>query len=343
MVALIPALPPWTWAVSLSTQRPRAQTGNAVGRAGGRGRDARPAAPRLPPPGSAGRPPPRARAPRRLPPVFPPLSTLPAPRPSSSLLPFPRLPSRPAQSAYLVASLGPRGRQVSNRGVSAPLVSFSVSASISVSLLSSASRSSSGSVLSPSGRLSPAVWWPEVAAGPTRDTMSGACTSYVSAEQEVVRGFSCPRPGGEAAAVFCCGFRDHKYCCDDPHSFFPYEHSYMWWLRYRPWPSPHLEPHSVLGPSPHPRPDPVLNPQSSSRCPANVSSDPRPALTRPGSGGRPPTGSAAAASQLQSPILTQPLFKSILDSHPNSTLKNLHFIPTPNVVATTTLTQPQIA
>ncbi|XP_066228270.1 protein shisa-like-2A [Saccopteryx leptura] len=60
--------------------------------------------------------------------------------------------------------------------------------------------------------------------------MSRACTSYVSAEQEVVRGFSCPRPGGEAAAVFCCGFRDHKYCCDDPHSFFPYEHSYMWWL-----------------------------------------------------------------------------------------------------------------
>ncbi|XP_055978194.1 protein shisa-like-2A [Sorex fumeus] len=60
--------------------------------------------------------------------------------------------------------------------------------------------------------------------------MSGACTGYVSAEQEVVRGFSCPRPGGEAAAVYCCGFRDHKYCCDDPHSFFPYEHSYMWWL-----------------------------------------------------------------------------------------------------------------
>ncbi|KAL1777089.1 membrane protein FAM159A [Sigmodon hispidus] len=60
--------------------------------------------------------------------------------------------------------------------------------------------------------------------------MSGACSSYVSTEQEVVSGFSCPLPGGEAAAVFCCGFRDHKYCCDDPHSFFPYEHSYMWWL-----------------------------------------------------------------------------------------------------------------
>ncbi|XP_058159561.1 protein shisa-like-2A isoform X3 [Dasypus novemcinctus] len=60
--------------------------------------------------------------------------------------------------------------------------------------------------------------------------MRGACTSYVSAEREEVRGFSCPPPGGEAAAVFCCGFRDHKYCCDDPHSFFPYEHSYVWWL-----------------------------------------------------------------------------------------------------------------
>ncbi|KAB0404555.1 hypothetical protein E2I00_019437, partial [Balaenoptera physalus] len=33
-----------------------------------------------------------------------------------------------------------------------------------------------------------------------------------------------------SASVFCCGFRDHKYCCDDPHSFFPCEHSSMWWL-----------------------------------------------------------------------------------------------------------------
>lgn len=113
-----------------------------------------------------------------------------------------------------------------------------VSLSLCLSLPVYLSVSYQGSVLPllslarPAARtpLSPAVWWPEVAA------MSGACTSYVSAEQEVVRGFSCPRPGGEAAAVFCCGFRDHKYCCDDPHSFFPYEHSYMWWLRYRPWP-----------------------------------------------------------------------------------------------------------
>lgn len=93
-----------------------------------------------------------------------------------------------------------------------------------------------------------------MATGLARGAMSGACTSYVSAEQEVVRGFSCPRPGGEAAAVFCCGFRDHKYCCDDPHSFFPYEHSYMWWLRYRPWPQPQLQSQASLSPSLHPQP-----------------------------------------------------------------------------------------
>ncbi|MEJ1282650.1 glutathione peroxidase 7 [Cricetulus griseus] len=79
--------------------------------------------------------------------------------------------------------------------------------------------------LRPFSRGSPAVRL--VAQG---GAMSGACSSYVSAEQEVVHGFNCPLPGGEAAAVFCCGFRDRKYCCDDPHSFFPYEHSYMWWL-----------------------------------------------------------------------------------------------------------------
>ncbi|XP_068948851.1 protein shisa-like-2A [Petaurus breviceps papuanus] len=60
--------------------------------------------------------------------------------------------------------------------------------------------------------------------------MSGSCSSYLNAAKELVSGFSCPGPGGEAAAVYCCGFQDHRYCCDDPHSFFPYEHRYMWWL-----------------------------------------------------------------------------------------------------------------
>ncbi|XP_019387199.1 PREDICTED: membrane protein FAM159A [Crocodylus porosus] len=60
--------------------------------------------------------------------------------------------------------------------------------------------------------------------------MSAECSSYVSAEQVAVKGFRCPRAGGDAGAVYCCGFQDVKYCCDDPHGFFPYEHSYMWWL-----------------------------------------------------------------------------------------------------------------
>ncbi|XP_015278764.1 PREDICTED: membrane protein FAM159A [Gekko japonicus] len=60
--------------------------------------------------------------------------------------------------------------------------------------------------------------------------MSSDCTSYVNAEKVLVSAFSCPRDDGEASAVYCCGFQDVKYCCDDPNSFFPYEHSYMWWL-----------------------------------------------------------------------------------------------------------------
>lgn len=64
-----------------------------------------------------------------------------------------------------------------------------------------------------------------------RRTMSAECSSYLNADKVLVSGFSCPRTGGDAGAVYCCGFQDVKYCCDDPHSFFPYEHSYMWWLR----------------------------------------------------------------------------------------------------------------
>uniref|UniRef100_A0A669PAC5 Shisa like 2A n=1 Tax=Phasianus colchicus TaxID=9054 RepID=A0A669PAC5_PHACC len=60
--------------------------------------------------------------------------------------------------------------------------------------------------------------------------MSSECSSYLNADRVLVSGFSCPRVGGDARALYCCGFQDVKYCCDDPHSFFPYEHSYMWWL-----------------------------------------------------------------------------------------------------------------
>ncbi|XP_044286273.1 protein shisa-like-2A [Varanus komodoensis] len=61
--------------------------------------------------------------------------------------------------------------------------------------------------------------------------MSADCTSYVNAEQVLVSAFSCPpEDGGEADRIYCCGFLDVKYCCDDPNSYFPYAHNYMWWL-----------------------------------------------------------------------------------------------------------------
>ncbi|XP_061486450.1 protein shisa-like-2A [Rhineura floridana] len=60
--------------------------------------------------------------------------------------------------------------------------------------------------------------------------MSADCTSYVNADKVLVSAFICPAEDGEPSAIYCCGFQDLKYCCDDPHSFFPYEHNYMWWL-----------------------------------------------------------------------------------------------------------------
>ncbi|XP_023859281.1 protein shisa-like-2A [Salvelinus sp. IW2-2015] len=60
--------------------------------------------------------------------------------------------------------------------------------------------------------------------------MSGDCTSYYNAEKVLVNEFMCPKPDNDAGALFCCGFNDMKYCCDDPNSFFPYEYGYMWWL-----------------------------------------------------------------------------------------------------------------
>ncbi|XP_056149723.1 protein shisa-like-2A [Lampris incognitus] len=60
--------------------------------------------------------------------------------------------------------------------------------------------------------------------------MSAQCTGYYNADSVFMAGFSCPTPGNEGYALFCCGFNDTKYCCDDPNSFFPYEFGYMWWL-----------------------------------------------------------------------------------------------------------------
>ncbi|XP_071011823.1 protein shisa-like-2A [Oncorhynchus clarkii lewisi] len=60
--------------------------------------------------------------------------------------------------------------------------------------------------------------------------MSADCTSYYNAEKVLINEFTCPKPDNDAGALFCCGFNDMKYCCDDPNSFFPYEYGYMWWL-----------------------------------------------------------------------------------------------------------------
>ncbi|XP_072366975.1 protein shisa-like-2A [Scyliorhinus torazame] len=61
--------------------------------------------------------------------------------------------------------------------------------------------------------------------------MSADCSGYYNAEENAfVSNFTCPKSDSHLSAIFCCGFNDIKYCCDDPNSFFPYQYSYMWWL-----------------------------------------------------------------------------------------------------------------
>uniref|UniRef100_A0A8C1F089 Shisa N-terminal domain-containing protein n=1 Tax=Cyprinus carpio carpio TaxID=630221 RepID=A0A8C1F089_CYPCA len=61
-------------------------------------------------------------------------------------------------------------------------------------------------------------------------TQSSKLHEYYNTENVFVSAFTCPKSDSDARAVFCCGFSDVKYCCDDPNSFFPYEYGYMWWL-----------------------------------------------------------------------------------------------------------------
>uniref|UniRef100_A0AAQ4QH96 Shisa N-terminal domain-containing protein n=1 Tax=Gasterosteus aculeatus aculeatus TaxID=481459 RepID=A0AAQ4QH96_GASAC len=53
--------------------------------------------------------------------------------------------------------------------------------------------------------------------------MSSVCGSYYGEDGVFVAGFTCPKADSDAAALFCCGFNNLKYCCDDPNSFFPYD------------------------------------------------------------------------------------------------------------------------
>ncbi|KAF7696336.1 hypothetical protein HF521_006430 [Silurus meridionalis] len=45
--------------------------------------------------------------------------------------------------------------------------------------------------------------------------MSAECSSYYTSERELIGAFTCPRAGGDARAVYCCGFNDVKYCWSD--------------------------------------------------------------------------------------------------------------------------------
>ncbi|XP_056132775.1 protein shisa-like-2A [Lampris incognitus] len=58
--------------------------------------------------------------------------------------------------------------------------------------------------------------------------MSSDCKAYYGSREALVEGFMCPEPN--STALFCCGFSDALFCCDDPNNFFPYEYTYMWWL-----------------------------------------------------------------------------------------------------------------
>lgn len=61
--------------------------------------------------------------------------------------------------------------------------------------------------------------------------MSATCTSYMTADKVLVSAFRCSWEDEEAGTVYCSEFQDAKYCCNDPHSFLPYECNYMCWLR----------------------------------------------------------------------------------------------------------------
>ncbi|XP_029442149.1 protein shisa-like-2B [Rhinatrema bivittatum] len=56
------------------------------------------------------------------------------------------------------------------------------------------------------------------------------CASYYSVDNKFVNNFSCPRQEDEADLLYCCGFVDLKYCCNEPGNYFPYNYDYMWTL-----------------------------------------------------------------------------------------------------------------
>uniref|UniRef100_A0A8C5N2X1 Shisa like 2B n=1 Tax=Leptobrachium leishanense TaxID=445787 RepID=A0A8C5N2X1_9ANUR len=57
-----------------------------------------------------------------------------------------------------------------------------------------------------------------------------SCASYYTANNTFVDSFGCPGKGDSIDLIYCCGFADLKYCCNEPGNYFPYKHGYMWTL-----------------------------------------------------------------------------------------------------------------
>ncbi|XP_073440352.1 protein shisa-like-2B [Dendrobates tinctorius] len=53
------------------------------------------------------------------------------------------------------------------------------------------------------------------------------CTSYYTTNNTLVNSFGCPRKDDTIDLIYCCGFVDLKYCCNEPGNYFPYKHDYM--------------------------------------------------------------------------------------------------------------------
>ncbi|XP_063312473.1 protein shisa-like-2B [Pelobates fuscus] len=60
--------------------------------------------------------------------------------------------------------------------------------------------------------------------------LAESCASYYTANNTFVDSFGCPGKGDTIDLIYCCGFADLKYCCNEPGNYFPYKHGYMWTL-----------------------------------------------------------------------------------------------------------------
>ncbi|XP_075446061.1 protein shisa-like-2B isoform X2 [Ascaphus truei] len=61
-------------------------------------------------------------------------------------------------------------------------------------------------------------------------SLAESCASYYTANNAFVDTFGCPRKEDGTDLIYCCGFADLKYCCNEPGNYFPYKHGYMWTL-----------------------------------------------------------------------------------------------------------------